>query len=115
MDQAPMLVSGLASHRRSVGECPMPTAATFPRCSQIPRPSFVRYIDALGSVLYAIWVRYVIWVMPRTGGGGAGGGAGRRGGARGGGGGGARGWGGGAGGANGGACSRFLADGGFWR
>ena len=38
----PTLFSGVPSQRRAVGECPMPTAATLPRCSQRPRPSSVR-------------------------------------------------------------------------
>ena len=46
MDSAPTLVCGSLSHRREVGACPIPTAATLPRCSQTPRPSCVRYIEA---------------------------------------------------------------------
>ncbi len=44
-------VSGFPSQRRAVGECPTPTAATFPLCSHIPNPSVVRYIES-----GAIWV-----------------------------------------------------------
>ena len=42
---APTEVSGLPSQRRDVGPCPIPTAATCPRCSHTPRPSRDRYID----------------------------------------------------------------------
>src|SRR5688572_13144004 len=44
--RAPTLVSGLSSQRRVVGACPIPTAATLPRCFQIPRSCCVRYIAA---------------------------------------------------------------------
>ena len=39
MVHAPTLVSAVSSQRRAVGETPMPTAATFPLCSQTPNPS----------------------------------------------------------------------------
>src|SRR5689334_20178115 len=45
-ESAPTLVSGRSSQRREVGAWPMPTAATLPRCSQMPWPSSVRYIEA---------------------------------------------------------------------
>ena len=46
MLQAPKLVSVVSSQRRAVGEWPIPTAATLPLCSQIPRPSVLLYIEA---------------------------------------------------------------------
>ena len=46
MAHAPMLFCGSPSQRRSVGECPTPTAATLPRWGQTPGLSEVRYIPA---------------------------------------------------------------------
>ena len=46
MLQAPKLVSVVSSQRRAVGDTPMPTATTFPLCSQTPNPSVLLYIDA---------------------------------------------------------------------
>ena len=43
---APIVFSGVPSQRRVVGECPTPTAATFPLCSQTPKPSVARYMEA---------------------------------------------------------------------
>ena len=42
MAHAPMAFCGSPSQRRSVGECPMPTAATLPLCGHTPRPSSAR-------------------------------------------------------------------------
>ena len=43
MAQAPMAFCGSPSQRRSVGENPTPTAATWPLCGHTPRPSSARY------------------------------------------------------------------------
>ena len=43
MAHAPMAFCGSPSQRRSVGECPMPTAATWPRWGHTPGLSAVRY------------------------------------------------------------------------
>src|ERR1700722_2254826 len=49
MDHAPMLFWGSPSQRRSVGECPTPTAATLPRWGHTPRSSAARNIPNLAA------------------------------------------------------------------
>ena len=53
MLMAPTHVSGRPSQRRAVGAWPTPTAATLPRCSQMPSPLSLRYIasGAVGVVI----------------------------------------------------------------
>jgi hypothetical protein len=69
MLKAPTDVSGFPSQRRAVGECPTPTAATFPLCSHNPNPSVVLYIEAgafwvviVHSFLRAVNVPGKIWL-----------------------------------------------------